>query len=164
MQSALIQTLMKEAYREALTASKNDEVPVASLIYWNGKVLSKCHNRTRSLKNPLMHSESIAIDNALAGYPDSVLRESILITTLEPCIMCSGKILLSKIKEVHFGAAAPKSGAVISLYNMFDDSRLNHKPVYSYGYMEKEIGSLLSSFFQHKRETQRSLRDACSLE
>lgn len=143
---------MSQAFIDALKAYKNDEIPVASLLYHNGKIISRSYNRTRELNNPLMHAESIVIDQALNEYSESVLRESVLISTLEPCFMCSGKIIMAKIKEVHFGAMAPKSGAVLSLYRIFDDTRLNHRPIYSYGYMEDKISSLLGSFFLHKRK------------
>lgn len=143
---------MNKAYSEALIAYEKDEIPIASLLYHEDKILSICHNKTRELKNPLMHSESMVISEALNIYSDSILRESVLITTLEPCLMCSSIIILTKIKEVHFGAKAPKTGAIISLYNIFNDSRLNHSPSYSYGYMESEISLLLSDFFKAKRK------------
>ncbi len=163
MKENLIYNLMQKAYEEALIAYREDEIPVASLIYHNGSILAKSHNRTRQLGDPLMHSESMVISLVLHNYPQSVLRESVLITTLEPCIMCTGQIILAKIKEVHFGAMAPKTGAVVSLYNLLDDRRLNHRPVYSHGWMEKEIGGLLSLFFQKKREIMKTCHSGSKL-
>jgi len=147
-----IELYMALALEQAQLAFAEDEIPIGCVLLHHHALVAREHNRTRALADPLAHCESLAIHKALALFPDTLVRDMVLITTLEPCLMCSGMVLLAKLKEVHFGIPEPKTGAVRSLYHLFDDPRLNHRPTYSWGYRERDIRCLMQRFFQSRRK------------
>ena len=140
------------ALREAERAFDENEVPVGAVVVYNDVVIGKGHNQTETLQDPTAHAEMIAI-TAAAGYLKSWRLEGCtLYVTLEPCSMCSGAIVLARIPLLVFGAYDKKAGAVSSLYNITNDSRLNHRVHNIGGINEFECKSLLEEFFLKKRK------------
>jgi tRNA(adenine34) deaminase len=142
---------MQRAYEQALAAGEADEVPVGAIIIRGSDLLASANNQRESLKDPTAHAEMIAITQAATALEDWRLENCTLYVTLEPCIMCAGAILQSRIPRVVFGATDPKGGGVTSLYNLLGDVRLNHQSIVTGGVMEKECGQILTRFFESKR-------------
>ena len=140
---------MQEAISEAQKAFAEDEVPVGAVLVKNNRIILREHNRSRQLANPLAHCEKIIIDKILmseAGF----LYDYTLYVTLEPCLMCAGMIILSKIGTVVYGAKDPKTGVVGSIYNVLNDKSFNHHPVVIGGVLENECPACWRNFFAVK--------------
>ena len=138
------------AIEMAKKAYKKDEVPVGCVIVRNGKVIAKAHNN-RKKGSSIDHAEILAIRKACKKLKTFRLDGLELYVTLEPCPMCCGAIINSRIKNCYFGAYDEKSGYAKSLSTMFDDTRLNHKVNCEGGFEKEECGRLLSAFFKNKR-------------
>lgn len=146
---------MRQALAEARLALKKDEVPVGAVVVFEDKIIGRGHNQVESLKDPTAHAEIIAI-GAAAGYLDSWrLSGASLYVTLEPCAMCAGALVLSRIDRLVFGTKDPKAGACGSLFNIAQDPRLNHQVQVVPNILEQECSRLLQAFFEKVR--QRSL-------
>lgn len=143
--------LMQLAYQEAEVAFKADEVPVGAIITRQGSVIAVAHNQREMLHDPTAHAEMIAITQAAESIGNWRLEECTLYVTLEPCPMCAGAILQSRIPTVVFGAFDPKAGAVKSLFQLLQDPRLNHQCNVLAGVLEEKCGGILSEFFRLKR-------------
>ena len=143
-------TFMKEAIAEAKVAANEDEIPVGAVLVKNGNIILREHNRSIQLANPLAHCEKLLIDKILVSEP-GFLYDYTLYVTLEPCLMCAGMIILSKIGTVVYGAKDPKAGVVGSIYNVLKDKNFNHHPIVVSGILESECSSLLTDFFRKKR-------------
>ncbi len=141
---------MRLALEEAEKAFQEDEVPVGAVIIKDGKVIARAHNSTESSNNALAHAEKLAVEQAQKKLGKWFL-DCTLYVTLEPCTMCAGAIVLSRINRVVFGAFDEKNGACGSLYNVLYDKRLNHNPELKGGVMAYECGEILKFFFQKKR-------------
>lgn len=142
---------MQRAYEQATAAADADEVPVGAVIVRHTDMIAQAANARESLKDPTAHAEMIAITQAAASVNNWRLSQCTLYVTLEPCLMCAGAILQSRISRVVFAASDPKGGAVTSLYKTLSDPRLNHQCVVSGGVMAKQCGDLLTQFFNAKR-------------
>lgn len=142
---------MQQAIAQAQAAAELDEVPVGCVIVHRGRIVAAAHNRCEQLRDATAHAEMIAITQASESIGDWRLEDCSLFVTLEPCIMCAGAILQSRIPRVVFGAVDPKAGAVGSLYNLLNDNRLNHRCEVVSGVMAAECGRLLTEFFKRKR-------------
>ncbi len=142
---------MDEAIKEARLAEVRDEVPVGCVIVHGGAIIGRGHNQLEVLQDPTAHAEMIAITAAAATLGSRRLLDCTLYVTLEPCAMCAGAIVLSRVPLVIYGASDPKAGAVDTLYNLLNDSRLNHTCEVIAGVRAAECGSLLSSFFSGLR-------------
>ena len=143
-------TFMKEAIAEAKIAANEDEIPVGAVLVKDGNIILREHNRSRQLANPLAHCEKLLIDKILVSEP-GFLYDYTLYVTLEPCLMCAGMIILSKIGTVVYGAKDPKAGVVGSIYNVLKDKSFNHHPIVVSGILGSECSSLLTDFFSKKR-------------
>lgn len=143
---------MRRALAFAQQALQEDEVPVGAVITCNNKVVGAGWNQREQLKDPTAHAEMIAITQAAASLSSWRLENCTLYVTLEPCPMCAGAILQSRIDRVVYGAVDPKSGAVNSLFRLLDDPRLNHRCHVVGGLLADQCGGLLSHFFQQKRQ------------
>ena len=143
---------MKEALKEAQKAFEIGEIPVGAVIVKKGEIIARGHNLKEKGKDPTLHAEIIAIKEASKVIGDWRLNECELYVTLEPCLMCAGAIIQARISKVFFGARDPKSGVVVSLYRIFDDTRWNHRVEYSGGIMERECSLILKEFFRMLRE------------
>ncbi len=144
---------MKMALEEARLAGGKDEVPVGAVLVNEGVVLAKGHNSPITTRDPSAHAEMIVLRKASEIIRNYRLPQAELYVTLEPCIMCAGAILQARIKRVVFGARDPKAGAVVSLYELLSDNRLNHQTTVTEGILSGECGEILSRFFQKKRIT-----------
>ncbi len=142
---------MNLALAQAEEALAADEVPVGALIVREGRVLAAAHNQREQLHDPTAHAEMVAITQAASALNSWRLEECTLYVTLEPCPMCAGAILQSRIPRLVYGAADPKAGAVNSLYQMLDDNRLNHQVEVVEGIMAECCGRILTDFFSQKR-------------
>ena len=143
---------MEQALGLARQAYELDEVPVGAVIVREGRVIAAAHNRCEQLRDATAHAEMIAITQAAESVGDWRLEDCVLYVTLEPCIMCAGAILQSRVARVVFGAMDPKGGAVGSMFNLLNDARLNHRCDVVTGVRAEECGRLLTEFFQAKRK------------
>lgn len=128
-----------------------DEVPVGALIVRDHQVIGAASNQRQMLKDPTAHAEMIAITQAAAAIGDWRLENTTLYVTLEPCPMCAGAILQARIPRVVFGATDPKAGAVVSLFQLLSDDRLNHQSELISGIKADQCGEILTEFFASKR-------------
>jgi tRNA(adenine34) deaminase len=142
---------MREAIKEARKAFEADEVPVGAVIVSNGKIVARGHNQVECLKDPTAHAEMIALTSAASCLGSKWLNSSSLYVTIEPCSMCAGALVLSRIKNLYFGATDPKTGACGSVTNIVNHKKLNHRIKVKGGILKEECGSLLSEFFKKKR-------------
>ncbi len=142
---------MYSALQEAEQASEEDEVPIGAVVVHNGRIIGKGYNQTERLKDPTAHAEILAITSAANHLKEKFLEECEIFITAEPCVMCAGAILLSRIKKVYFGTYEPKFGASGSLYNLLEDSKYNHKPEVYSGILAEESKLLLQNYFKKKR-------------
>ncbi|MBI9072804.1 MAG: nucleoside deaminase [Melioribacteraceae bacterium] len=142
---------MYAALTEAEKALDNEEVPIGAVVVYKNKVIGRGYNQTEMLKDPTAHAEMLALTSASNYLKSKNLNECDLYVTVEPCVMCTGALMLSKIKNVFFSTFEPKFGACGSLYNIAEEGKCNHKSnVYS-GIYADESRNLLSSFFEQKR-------------
>lgn len=142
---------MKSAVKEAEKASSEGEVPVGAVIVKDGKIIAEGRNRREKGKNALYHAEIEAIDNACKALGGWRLPGCTLYVTLEPCPMCAGAIINSRIERVVYGAKDYKAGSAESVINLFA-LPYNHKPEIIGGVLENECGEMLSSFFKTLRK------------
>ncbi len=143
---------MRTALREAEAAFAEDEVPVGAIVVHGEKIIAAAHNQREQLRDPTAHAEMIAITQASEMLQSWRLNDCILYVTLEPCPMCAGAILLARIPLVVYGTPDPKGGAAESLLQLLDDSRFNHQAQSISGVLQQQCGSILTRFFQKKRE------------
>lgn len=144
--------LMREALDEAEKGFAQGEVPVGAVLAGpDGKVVASAHNQAVTLKDPTAHAEILAIKKGCLLYENYRLPESILVVTLEPCVMCMGAAVHARVAKLVFGALDPKTGAAGSLYNLAEDTRLNHRIEVISGIMETECRTLLQDFFKLRR-------------
>ncbi|WP_281754490.1 tRNA adenosine(34) deaminase TadA [Thermodesulfovibrio yellowstonii] len=151
-QLAYDEYFMKEALKEAEKAYEKGEIPVGALIVVNGEIISKAHNIKETTFDPTAHAEILAIREAARILGAWRLTDATLYVTKEPCIMCSGAIVNSRIKRLVYGCNDPKGGAVVSLYNILNDKRLNHQVEITNGILEEECRAILKRFFKELRE------------
>ena len=139
---------MSEAVHEARKAAKLGEVPVgAVVVHGTDEVLSRAHNRKETDKDPFGHAEILALREAARRIGDWRLSECTLFVTLEPCAMCAGALVQSRIRRLVFATEDPKAGFCGSLGNLVQDARLNHRLEVCRGEMREESRQLLKSFF-----------------
>ena len=142
---------MREAIALAKKAFELGEVPVGAVAVWDGKIVGRGMNLRETDKNALRHAEIMAIDEACKNLGGWRLWKCDLYVTLEPCPMCAGAIINSRVKRVIYGASDPKAGSCGSLTNLFE-MPYNHKPEVISGILEEECSALLKSFFEKLRE------------
>ncbi len=147
-----IHSFMELAIEEAREAEKEGEVPVgAVLVTEEGEILSKAHNCPISTSDPTGHAEIVAIRRAAKKILNYRLTNTALFVTLEPCIMCAGALVWTRVKYLFFGAKDPKSGAFGSVIDINNISNLNHRILVASGIMEETCGRLLKDFFLKRR-------------
>ena len=143
---------MRIALEEAKSAGEEGEVPIGAVLVSGGEVIGRGRNRPVVLSDPTAHAEIQALREGAARIGNYRLSGSTLYATLEPCIMCTGAILLARVARLVFGAEDSKGGAVSSLYSLLGDSRLNHRVEVTSGVLEEECRELLRRFFQERRK------------
>jgi tRNA(adenine34) deaminase len=142
---------MNAALREAQRAFDADEVPVGAVVVFEGKIIGRGYNQVEQLKDPTAHAEMIAITAATNHLQSKRLEKCTLYVTMEPCPMCAGAIVLTKIPTLVFGVFDPKAGACGTLYNITEDKRLNHTVHVVGGICDVESEVLLKKFFSKAR-------------
>ena len=155
---AIDEMYMRLALEQAQQARRVDEVPVGAVIVQNDRIIAAAHNQTEQLRDPTAHAEMIAITQATESVGDRRLLNTTLYVTLEPCPMCAGAILLSRIQRVVYGATDPKAGAVDSLYAIPTDTRLNHRLTVQSGVLAPACAHELRRFFRARRGPRRSTK------
>lgn len=142
---------MKEALKEAKKAELKGEVPIGAVIVKDDKIIARAHNLRETKMNSLKHAEIIAIDKACKKLGNFRLENCDLYVTVEPCLMCAGAIVQSRIRRVYFGTCDEKYGAVVSACNAFD-IKSNHKVLVDSGICKKECESIIKKFFKELRK------------
>lgn len=142
---------MQAAIEEAEKAGSIGEVPIGAVIVYEDNIIARAHNLRETSQNAVTHAELMAIQQACEVIGSWRLEDTTLYVTLEPCPMCAGAILQSRIPRVVYGARDVKAGCVHSLYTMLNDSRFNHECDVTEGVMAEETGALLTNFFRDLR-------------
>ena len=142
---------MLEALKEASLAASEDEVPIGCVIVKDGEIIARAHNQRDKTNNPLGHAEVLAIKKASEILKDWQLVNCELYVTIEPCLMCAGAIIQSRIKRVIYGAPDLKGGAFGSSINVLDASNINHRPEIVKGVLESECSQIIKGYFKSKR-------------
>nr|WP_308648783.1 tRNA adenosine(34) deaminase TadA [uncultured Agathobacter sp.] len=143
---------MKEAIKQAKKAYALDEVPIGCVIVQDNKIIARGYNRRNTDKNALAHAEISAIKKASKKTGDWRLEDCTMYVTLEPCQMCAGAIVQSRMKKVVIGAMNPKAGCAGSIINILQMKQFNHQVEMENGILEKECADMLSTFFKELRE------------
>jgi len=142
---------MREALKEALKAEEQQEVPVGAVVVHEGKIVGRGHNLTEGKKSALAHAEMIAMGQAAKKLRRWRLNGCDLYVTLEPCTMCGGAMVLSRINHLFYGADDPKGGAIVSTARVLENPSLNHKVQVSGGILKEECSGILIGFFRKLR-------------
>lgn len=145
---------MKMAIKEAMKAETFDEVPIGAIIVKDGKVIARAHNKKETKNQATRHAEIEAIEKATKKVNNWWLEDCDIYVTLEPCAMCAGALINSRLRSIYFGAYDKKAGCCGSLYNLPIDKRFNHRLNVEGGIMEEECASLLTNYFKKKRNKQ----------
>jgi tRNA(adenine34) deaminase len=152
MDRATAEQWMLEALDEARKAECQGEVPVGAIVLINGKIVGRGHNHSIHLHDPSAHAEILALRQAARTMKNYRLPGSILIVTVEPCVMCAGAMIQARIEEVIYGAADPKAGALDSHFHLATASQLNHAFDVMSGILEEDCNSLMRTFFAARRQ------------
>lgn len=146
--------LMEQALIEAKTGFDEGEIPVGAVIAGpEGDIIASAHNQPIGLNDPTAHAEILVLRSAGEALKNYRLNDLTLVVSIEPCLMCIGAAIHSRISTLVFGAFDPKGGAAGSLYNPANDGRLNHRIEIISGIREKECGDLLRDFFRSRRNS-----------
>lgn len=151
MFSEEIYKYMFAALQEAEKALENDEVPVGAVVIYKNKIIGRGYNQIEKLKDATAHAEMIALTAASSYVNNWRLNECEIFVTIEPCIMCTGAMLASRIKRLYFGTFDPKFGACGSLYNLAGEGKYNHKMEVVSGIYSQESQNLMIQFFRKTR-------------
>ena len=143
---------MQVALELAREAASRDEVPVGAVVVHDGQIIGRGYNQPITRHDPTAHAEVMALRDAAGHVGNYRLPGCTLYVTLEPCLMCCGAIMHSRIARLVFGASDPKTGAVGSVMNVFSETRLNHHTTTTGGVLAQECGALLSGFFVARRQ------------
>ena len=143
---------MNQALKEAQKAYKKLEVPVGAIIVKDGKIIARAHNQKETKTDTTKHAEILAIQKASKKLKSWRLIDCEMYITLEPCTMCAGAIINSRIKKIYIGAMDAKTGAVGSVLNLFEDYTFNHKVEYKTGILQEQCENILKTFFKELRK------------
>ena len=152
MENELKEKFMQEAIREAKKAYKKLEVPVGAVIVKNGEIIARAHNLKETKFDTTKHAEILAIQRASKKLKSWRLIDCEMYITLEPCSMCAGAIINSRIKKIYIGAMDEKTGAAGSKLNLFEDYTFNHKVEIENNVMKEECEKILKDFFKELRK------------
>ena len=139
------------AIEQAKIAEENGDVPIGAVIVYKEQIIGRAYNQREQLKDPTAHAEVIALTQAAAALENWHLNGCTMYVTLEPCPMCAGALVLSRMDRLVYGCDDPKTGAVKSLYNLVQDERLNHRLEVTPGVLADECSQLLQEFFEKRR-------------
>lgn len=149
---------MKAALKEAKKAYKLEEVPIGCVIVQNDKIIARGYNRRNTDKNTLAHAEISAIKKASKKTGDWRLEDCTMYVTLEPCQMCAGAIVQSRLGKVVIGSMNPKAGCAGSVINLLQMKQFNHQVEMVTGVLDEECSTMLSGFFQELREKKKQAK------
>nr|WP_205181543.1 tRNA adenosine(34) deaminase TadA [Priestia taiwanensis] len=149
---------MKVAIEQAREAEAIGEVPIGAVVVHNDEIISKAYNLRERDQRSIAHAELLAIDEACKKLGTWRLEEATLYVTLEPCPMCAGAIVLSRVKRVVYGATDPKGGCAGTLMNLLQEERFNHQAEVVSGVLEEECGAMLTNFFRTLRLNKKKQR------
>ena len=153
---------MQKALLEARKGWEKNEVPVGAVVVRDNEIIARAHNQPITGCNPVAHAEILALQDAARMISNYRLVDCDLYITLEPCTMCAGAIVHSRIRRVIFGAFEPKAGAAVSVTQVFSQPQMNHQVEVVSGVLEQECSAMISDFFrarrQQKKEEKRRLR------
>jgi tRNA(adenine34) deaminase len=151
MERTAAERWMQEALEEARRAEAQGEIPVGAIVLINEKVVGRGHNHSIRSHDPTAHAEVLALRHAAHSMRNYRLPGSILVVTVEPCMMCVGAMIHARVDELIFGAADPKAGAVQSVFQMASVPQLNHQIAVTPGVLAEECAGLLRAFFEPLR-------------
>ena len=143
---------MRQAIKEAEKAEKIDEVPIGAVVVKDGKIIARAHNKKESKNQATRHAEIEAIEKATKKVGNWWLEDCDIYVTLEPCAMCAGALINSRLRNIYFGAYDKKGGCCGSLYNLPVDVRFNHRLGVEGGILERECAEILTNYFKKKRK------------
>ncbi len=147
----LDESFMRRALREAEKALEHDDVPIGAVVVKDEQVIGAGHNERELLQDPTAHAEVLALREAAAAVGSWRVLDATLYVTLEPCAMCAGAIVLSRIPRVVYAATDPKAGAAGSVMDVLDHAALNHRPEVVGGLLADEAGAMIVDFFRSRR-------------
>lgn len=142
---------MRIALTQAALAAEEGEVPIGAALVCRNRVVALDHNRRERNCDPIAHAETLVLQAASVYFPSWRIEDSELYVTLEPCVMCAGALVQSRVDRVVFGTRDPKGGAVVSLYELLSDQRLNWRCRVEEGVLQEECADILRSFFKARR-------------
>src|SRR6516165_7511307 len=143
---------MGEALRQAAKAYEKEEVPVGAVIVREGRIIARAYNQVEELKDATAHAEMLALTQAESAVGDWRLTDCTLYVTKEPCPMCAGAIVHTRIQRVIFGCADPSGGAAGSMMNLLQMPTFNHRCEITSGVLQNECAAILQDFFRKRRE------------
>ena len=155
---------MTEALKEAQKAYDKEEVPIGAVVVLNGEIIGRGHNLREKEQDATLHAEIKAIRQANQVLGSWRLEDCELFVTLEPCPMCSGAMILSRLKKVTFGSFDPKAGTAGTFMNLLQDERFNHQVEVEHGVLEEECQQILKDFFKELRERNKRRKEQKRLE
>jgi tRNA(adenine34) deaminase len=147
----LDEKFMLQALKQAEISANFDEVPVGAVIVKDGKIIARGHNLRERSNDPTAHAEIVAIRKACKKLNSWRLEDCTMYVTIEPCAMCAGTLLWTRIKRIVYGAKDPKGGALVSSFSLFEAENINHHPEITGGVLEERCSSIMSAFFRSKR-------------
>ena len=144
-------SFMEEALIEAKKALTKGEVPIGAVVVLEEDVIGRGYNQPITMDDPTAHAEIMALRDAAVNLKNYRLKDTLVYTTLEPCLMCAGALVHARIKKLIYSASDPKSGVIESNGNLMQSAFLNHKIIYEGGILEEESSEILKNFFLKKR-------------
>lgn len=151
---------MKEALKEAQKAKAINEVPIGAVIVKDGEIIGRGYNQRETSNRAITHAEILAIEEANQTLNNWRLEDCALFVTVEPCVMCSGAIVQSRIPYVYYGTADYKGGTAGTLMNLLTEERFNHQSVVEAGVLQEDCREMLTSFFKELRKKAKLRKDA----
>ncbi len=142
---------MREALKEANKSLLYGDVPVGAVIVLNNKIIARGHNMKERKNDPTLHAEIVAIKKATKKINDWYLKDCIMYVTMEPCLMCAGALLQSRIKKLVYGTNNPNFGYINSIEQLLNNNKNNHKIIVEGNILEKESKKIVQEFFKNKR-------------
>lgn len=142
---------MQEALRLAEKAYQREEVPVGAVLVYGDRIVAGNHNRREEMEDATAHAEILVLREAGRLMGSWRLLDTTLYVTLEPCPMCAGALIQARVSRLVFGTRDPKAGAVVSLFDLLRDHRLNHRLDFTEGVLQKQCSEILKKFFQQRR-------------
>jgi tRNA(adenine34) deaminase len=142
---------MRVAIEAAGIAEENGDVPIGAVIVYQDRIIARAYNQREQLQDPTAHAEIVALTQAAEFVGSWRLEGCTMYVTLEPCCMCAGALVLSRMDRLVYGCDDPKAGACKSLYNIVQDERLNHRLEVTAGVLAQDCSTILQDFFQGRR-------------